>query len=65
MTNCHHCMPVQKKKKAGGGAGGGVGGAQSPQLDPAARKEGERRFQASSIPAAQWQRDASANEQSP
>jgi hypothetical protein len=52
MTTCNRFVPVQKKKKAGGGGAGGGGGAQPPQLDPAARKEGERRFQVSR-PAAQ------------
>ena len=64
MTTCNRFVPVQKKKKAGGGGAGGGGGAQPPQLDPAARKEGERRFQVS-MPAACCFADARARGQLP
>ncbi|KAL4431459.1 hypothetical protein ABPG75_006715 [Micractinium tetrahymenae] len=35
----------KKKKKRKGGGGGAAGGSAQPPVDPAARKEGERRFQ--------------------
>ena len=44
--------PTQKKKKGGGAAGGGGGAAAQPAVDPAARKEGERRLQARRQPHA-------------
>lgn len=46
-TQFDGCCPPQKKKKAGGGAAAGGGGGSQPPVDPAAKKEGERRFQAS------------------
>ncbi|EFN51630.1 hypothetical protein CHLNCDRAFT_140055 [Chlorella variabilis] len=42
----------KKKKKGGGAAGGGGGAAAQPAVDPAARKEGERRLQARRQPHA-------------
>lgn len=39
-------LAAQKKKKGGSGGAGGAGSTQSP-VDPAVKREGERRFQAS------------------